>query len=75
MIIDEEDDDSSNRWTEQEQDAPGDLWNYIDDQIPDVCSDAWPVPSVSNLSVAEEVIIMNSASDGDSPDLSNADYK
>ena len=49
LIIDEEDDDSSTRWTEQ--DTPGDIWNDIDeeqDQIPDVCSEVWPEPSVSH---------------------------
>ena len=74
MIIDEEDDDSSTRWTEQ--DTPGDIWNYINeeqDQIPDVCSEVWPEPSVSSGSVAEEVVIISS--DGDFPDLSNADSK
>ena len=75
LINDEEVDDISTRWTEQ--DTPGDLWNDIDeeqDQIPDVCSEVWPEPSVSiSGSVAEEVIMISS--DGDFPDLSNADSK
>ena len=71
LIIDEEDDESSTRWTEQ--DTPGDIWNYINeeqDQIPDVGSEVWSEPSVSSGSVAEEVV---NSSDGDFHDLGNAD--
>ena len=64
------DDDSSTRWTEQ--DTPGDV-DEEQDQIPNVCSEVWAVPRVSSGSVAEEVIIITS--DGDFPDLSNADCK
>ena len=70
LIIDEEDDDSSTRGTEQ--DTLGDV-DEEQDQIPNLCSEVWSVPRVSNGSVAEEVIIITS--DGDFPDLSNADCK
>ena len=78
MIIDEEDDDSSTRWTEQ--DTPGDIWNDIDEeQDQKTISQTWAVRCVqspvspSSRSVAEEVIIISS--DGDFPDLSNVDSK
>ena len=70
LIIDEEDDDSSTRGTEQ--DTPGDV-DEEQDQIQNVCSEFWSVPRVSSGIVAEEVIIITS--DGDSPDLGNADCK